>query len=631
MESYHINGTGIIFYYHKNMPLHRQKQKHGWNILDLTTCVVISCVASSFILQSPVGFTIQRATISYTNNKHNHVHKNIKLRIKQNDEPDHDVIIVGGSIVGLATAVTLSHAQLKTPSSHASSHATAQRHIRTHVFERASTLEPTGALLSMFPNGRRALQCILRGLKSKSSPEFTLMDVLDRQSIPLRGTIIKSVKDGEMLDERSVMNDVQSKKEGGNNKSSSSGTFILWHQLQRILLEALSLSSGNESYKVDDNSCLSLGCEFQRYTVDNVTGWAHATFTKRSTLEGDDKIRTESFTKSCRILIGADGVRSTLRPQVLSRKNAIESNPEMALLMQQQDRLKDTKIRSYERLVFRALIDVESINLPPFTDDNKMTAKTDLIPPNGIAVLYKSAVNVGQIFKVWSCSEGETIALTSTASTMLPSASADNSTLSNKKPDGVVTQTGKTNEFCGKINEKAVRQWTPENVKSNWKHRFYGFPKEVVDIIDCVPATSIYVNCVSDLDLNYGEGNNSSCPLLPWSNGLDPCVLVGDAVHAMTPSLGQGANVGLEDALELGCLLNTAFSEQDCVPKNVLLDAIQKFQSARNHRVIEIHRSSREQALNKHTADSTLKGYQERHQDFFERLYDWKPTFSRGQ
>jgi len=213
------------------------------------------------------------------------------------------------------------------------------------------------------------------------------------------------------------------------------------------------------------------------------------------------------------------------------------------------------------------------------------------------------------------CSEGKTVAVTSTSPINLfgkDSNQAENESVSGKE---------------NTINEDAVRQWNSTTVKSKWKEKLSDFPPEVLNIIDCIPEASIYANCVCDLELHYDE-DEKLYPIIPWSNGFEPVVLVGDAVHAMTPSLGQGANVGLEDALELGSVLRNIIlgNDIDEITKNDLLACINAFQRARNERVAEIHYFSREQALKKQTSDSSLKRYQELNAGFFKRLYGWEPA-----
>ncbi|KAL7470410.1 hypothetical protein ACHAXS_010648 [Conticribra weissflogii] len=495
----------------------------------------------------------------------------------RNDYPDHDVIIVGGGIVGLATAATLS----------------LEPKLRTHVYERATAIKPVGALLSIFPNGRRALKYILGERKAVSFPDCKLDDVLDCQCIPLLGTVVKAVSNGTFLDERTMMTTANSAR------NSTSGTFILWHQLQNILLDALSEGRGNGR---DIPACLSLGCEFLNYTINEAKGLVHVTFASTRNEGSSDESTT--FTKSCRLLIGADGIRSNLRQQVFSRSASKQT---------------DRGIRSYQRLVFRALIDAGKItSLSNATGDNE--AMPSLMPSKGIAVLYKSAKYVGQVFKIWTCSEGKIVAITSTSP--INSGSVD------------INETGNESSSVKAvaIKEEAVRQWNSTIVKSKWKQNFSDFPTEVLDIIDRISDTAIYANCVSDLEIQHGEAGRSS-PILPWSNGLEPVILVGDAVHAMTPSLGQGANVGLEDALELGSVLRNLLLENDVddITTNDLLASIDAFKHARNDRVAEIHFFSRQQALNKQSSESSLKRYQEQNADFFERLYGWEPVFLRNK
>ena len=462
-----------------------------------------------------------------------HVAPLCTTHLSSTNHPDHDVIIVGGSICGLASAVALK---------------TQLSPISVQIYERATSLKPTGALLSLFPNGMTALQNILGDLHTLGDPKRTLWDILNQQSVPLQQTIVRQVLSGRVTDERVV------KSVDKTNEGKSPGRFILWYQLQNILLEALEVAS-----LADENeNCMSLGCEFQSYSFDNLTGLIHTKF-RTTTDTGEITI-----TKTCRLLIGADGIRSTIRP-LISQSGTTP------------------QIRSYKRIIFRSLIDATGV-------------APELIPSIGTALVYKSAINVGQIFKLQPCSEQKTIALTATAST--------------------------------EDTEEVVRQWHSKEIISNWKKAFSEFPRDVVDLIDLSP--SVYTNCVSDLHI----GDEAESPTFCWSNGDEPVVLVGDAVHGMTPSLGQGANVCMEDAIELAMILkHTSYCESDTTDAGIrdmthvqVMKAIRQFQAARNDRVVEIHHSSRNQASQKLSGDSSLKKYQEKNKDFFRRLYEWTPT-----
>ncbi len=73
----------------------------------------------------------------------------------------------------------------------------------------------------------------------------------------------------------------------------------------------------------------------------------------------------------------------------------------------------------------------------------------------------------------------------------------------------------------------------------------YGdFPKLIVDILKATPASSIIRTDLADFE-----------PIMRWHRGH--CVLVGDAAHATTPNLGQGAAQATESAYMLARALST--------------------------------------------------------------------------
>lgn len=75
-------------------------------------------------------------------------------------------------------------------------------------------------------------------------------------------------------------------------------------------------------------------------------------------------------------------------------------------------------------------------------------------------------------------------------------------------------------------------------------------------------------------------------PVGPW--GAGPVALVGDAAHPVTPSLGQGGGLALEDAVVLAATL-----EQANLSGESLSDALRRFERRRRGRVAWIARQSR--------------------------------------
>lgn len=136
--------------------------------------------------------------------------------------------------------------------------------------------------------------------------------------------------------------------------------------------------------------------------------------------------------------------------------------------------------------------------------------------------------------------------------------------------------------------------------KESLQKYFFDFPDDVQQWIDAVKPRSIYENDVYDLDILEKWCYNSCC------------VLIGDAAHAMSPSLGQGANIGLEDSTELASFLGPVLREDN--PNISLANALDQFWKARFNRVKEVH-------------DVSRKGNNNASKEFREWLFGWKPSF----
>jgi len=89
------------------------------------------------------------------------------------------------------------------------------------------------------------------------------------------------------------------------------------------------------------------------------------------------------------------------------------------------------------------------------------------------------------------------------------------------------------------------------------------------------------------MDHTFRWGIYDHAPLKTWST--DRITLLGDAAHAVTPHLGQGANQAVEDAITLAVLLQDAQAAD--IPMR-----LRRYEDLRIERTRQVHDGSREAA-----------------------------------
>jgi len=377
---------------------------------------------------------------------------------------------------------------------------------RIKIYERAQTLQKVGAAIGLFPNGLAALEAI--------SP--TVTEKVHGSEVPISILRVKSSLDGSVISESNTA-----------TSTRVAPKFLVWYLLQEYLCDdlpegVLSLGHVLESFSADRND----SGEMVRVRVSN---------------RSDETVET----KTCRVLIGADGIKSIVRNQLFGER----------------------ELMYHGKMMFRGVMDLDQI-------------ETGICPPTGESVGYQGDEK-GKLFAFRETAKG---ILTVTAMSMF------------ETPD--------------LIEEKIAR-------KERLKKLFSTYPSDVEHIIDRLPPSALIENAVHDIEVEE-----------KWSEG--PVLLIGDAAHAMTPGLGQGANQGLEDACELANVLAPfLLAEKQKQGGNSLRDVsdvLEFFWRSRIERVKEIHAASRAMSAsaNKSSAKNSVK--LRKGDSFQDAVYGWKPS-----
>jgi FAD-dependent urate hydroxylase len=87
-------------------------------------------------------------------------------------------------------------------------------------------------------------------------------------------------------------------------------------------------------------------------------------------------------------------------------------------------------------------------------------------------------------------------------------------------------------------NQPAGKRFSDDEEKAHLLRKFVGWPHPVVNLIDRTPADGILQNDIYDF-----------APLSRWT--VNRITLLGDAAHATTPNMGQGACMAIESAYSL--------------------------------------------------------------------------------
>jgi salicylate hydroxylase len=196
-------------------------------------------------------------------------------KLSDEDNVDVDVVIIGGGLVGMATAVPLAHRGGIGLS-------------KIQIYERASSLRPIGAAIGLYPNGLTALEYI--------SPQVATQ--VQETCTPSRYFVRRDLQN-HLVRETDV-----------RNIQATSPVMVVWYQLQRLLYESL------------PEGVLNLGCTLDSLQVLNTetsdseeNSRVQVCISRRSP---SGEVVTE--TKTAKVLIGADGIHTTVRTQLFGKR-----------------------------------------------------------------------------------------------------------------------------------------------------------------------------------------------------------------------------------------------------------------------------------------------------------------------
>jgi salicylate hydroxylase len=126
---------------------------------------------------------------------------------------------------------------------------------------------------------------------------------------------------------------------------------------------------------------------------------------------------------------------------------------------------------------------------------------------------------------------------------------------------------------CGQSDSWEAEGWSIPATNEEFANAYSDFAPELVALIRNIPPGALFKWGLRDRE-----------PLKTWTVGR--VTMLGDAAHPMTPFLGQGACMAIEDAL----LLGRAFAASETVH-----DALRRYEAARKTRGTNVQLWSREE------------------------------------